>query len=116
MFKRLGSGKWCAGEALEYGVYRSFRKSKVGDVVGSEDGAMSKSPAWRFASSRQSDWACLFNSKSVGVAVRSVKKEQARWEKWDGVRWPWVKSDVRREQENGGVWVEAGMDVAMLEG
>lgn len=28
MFKRLGSGKWCAGEASEYGVYRPFQKIK----------------------------------------------------------------------------------------
>lgn len=27
---------------------------------------------------------CLFNSKSEGAAVRSVEKELARWEKWEG--------------------------------
>ncbi len=59
---------------------------------------------------------CFFKSKSVGVALRSVKKEQARWEKWDGVRWPLVKRDVRREQEKGGVWAEAGTEVGMVEG
>lgn len=34
---------------------------------------------------------CLFKSNSVGTAFRSVKKEQARWEKWEGVRWPFVE-------------------------
>ena len=48
--------------------------------------------------------------------MRSVKKEQARWEKWDGVRWPLVKREARREQENGGVWVDAGMEVVVEEG
>ena len=45
-----------------------------------------------------------------------MKKEQARWEKWEGVRGPLVKSDVRREQEKGGVWVDAGTVVGMVEG
>ena len=50
------------------------------------------------------------------MAFRSVKKEQARWEKWCGVRCPLVRSDVRSEQEKGGVWVDAGTEVGMLEG
>ena len=102
-------------------MYKSVRKSKVGgpdvDAVGSgDDGGSKNSPACSVESSRQSDWVCLFKSKSVGVALRSVKKEQARWEKWDGVRWPLVKSDVRREQEKGGVWLDAGTEVGRVEG
>lgn len=50
------------------------------------------------------------------MAFRCVKEEQARWEKWEGVRWPFVKRAARREQEKGGVWVEAGMKVGMEEG
>lgn len=99
---------------------KSFRKSKVGvPDVGTADPAddrLSRGPACSVESSRQSDWACFFRSRSVGGAFRSVKKEQARWEKWEGVRGPLVKSDVRREQEKGGVWVDAGTVVGMVEG
>lgn len=105
---------------MEYGAYKSFRKSKVGvpdiGAVDPGDDGGSNPPACSVESSRQSDWVCFFKSKSVGGALRSVKKEQARWEKWDGVRRPLVKSDVRREQEKGGVWVDAGTKLGRVGG
>lgn len=85
-----------------------------------DKGPSRRSPASSVERSRQSDWARFFGSKSVGAAaaLRFVKKEQARWEKWGGVRGrgPLVKRDTRRGQEKGGVWVDAGTVVGMVDG
>ena len=50
------------------------------------------------------------------MASRFVKKEQARWEKWDEVRWPLAKREVRRGQEKVGICVGAGMEVVVPDG
>lgn len=96
MFKRLGSGKWCAGEASEYGVYRPFqekiKKSKLsvrhtGTVDPEAERLCVFKPPPGLQRREQQGRAtalCLFNSKSEGAAVRSVEKELAGWEKWEG--------------------------------
>ena len=43
--------------------------------------------------------------------MREERVGEVRCEEWNGVRWPMAKSDVRREQEKAGVWVDAGTEI-----